>query len=98
MQSLYETHKYVTYPRTDSNYLTTDMASSLKERVASLGATPYKTHVVQLLKTDIKGGSHIINNAKVSDHHAIVPTEVRANLDALGAREKTSTYLSLNVI
>ncbi|UBH13312.1 DNA topoisomerase III [Macrococcus armenti] len=92
MQSLYETHKYVTYPRTDSNYLTTDMASSLKERVASLGATPYKAHVVQLLKTDIKGGSHIINNAKVSDHHAIVPTEVRANLDALGAREK-NVYL-----
>lgn len=92
MQSLYETHKYVTYPRTDSNYLTTDMASSLKERVASLGATPYKAHVVQLLKTDIKGGSHIINDAKVSDHHAIVPTEVRANLDALGAREK-NVYL-----
>lgn len=88
MQSLYETHKYVTYPRTDSNYLTTDMVSSLKERVASLGATPYKAHVVQLLKTDIKGGRNIINNAKVSDHHAIVPTEVRANLDALGAREK----------
>lgn len=88
MQSLYETHKYVTYPRTDSNYLTTDMISSLKERVASLGATPYKAHVVQLLKTDIKAGRNIINNDKVSDHHAIVPTEVRANLDALGAREK----------
>lgn len=88
MQSLYETHKYVTYPRTDSNYLTTDMESSLKERVASLGATPYKDQVVKLLKTHIKGSSHFINNAKVSDHHAIVPTEIRANLEALGAREK----------
>lgn len=88
MQSLYETHKYVTYPRTDSNYLTTDMESSLKERVASLGATPYKDQVVKLLKTPIKGGSHFINNTKVSDHHAIVPTEIRANLEALGAREQ----------
>lgn len=88
MQNLYESHKLVTYPRTDSNYLTTDMISTLKDRVASLSTTEYRTQVVELLKSPIKGSSHFINDAKVSDHHAIVPTEVRVNLDSLSGREQ----------
>ncbi|MGK0554960.1 DNA topoisomerase III [Macrococcus capreoli] len=88
MQSLYETHKLVTYPRTDSNYLTTDMVSTLKERVASLASTEYRAQVVELMKSPLKAGSHFVNDAKVSDHHAIVPTEVRVNLDSLSARER----------
>lgn len=88
MQSLYETHKLVTYPRTDSNYLTDDMVSGLKERVAALSGTEYKTFVVQLMKQLIKGNKHFVDNSKVSDHHAIVPTETKVRLDVLGAREK----------
>lgn len=88
MQSLYEQHKVLTYPRTDSNYLTTDMISSLKERVSSLSATPLKSHSVPLLKKEIRAGKHFVDNQKVSDHHAIVPTEVRPNMEQLSSREK----------
>ncbi|WP_414050778.1 DNA topoisomerase III [Macrococcus animalis] len=88
MQNLYESHKLVTYPRTDSNYLTTDMVSRLKDRVASLATTDYRAEVVELLKHPIKSSSHFINDSKVSDHHAIVPTEVRVNLESLSSRER----------
>lgn len=88
MQSLYEQHKVLTYPRTDSNYLTDDMVSSLKERVSSLSATSLKSYAVPLLKQQIKAGKHFIDNNKVSDHHAIVPTEVRPNMDQLSPREE----------
>lgn len=88
MQNLYESHKLVTYPRTDANYLTTDMVSTLKDRVSSLASTHYRAQVVALLKSPIKSGSHFINDAKVSDHHAIVPTEIKADLDNLSGREK----------
>ncbi|MCD8789848.1 DNA topoisomerase III [Mammaliicoccus sciuri] len=88
MQALYEQHKVLTYPRTDSNYLTDDMVSSLKERVSSLSATPLKSHAVPLLKKPIKVGKHFVDNKKVSDHHAIVPTEVRPNFDQLSPREQ----------
>ncbi|TDM12899.1 DNA topoisomerase III [Macrococcus lamae] len=88
MQNLYESHKLVTYPRTDANYLSEDMVPTLKDRVAALGATEYRQAVVQLLKAPIKGSRHFINDAKVSDHHAIVPTEVRANVSELSLRER----------
>ncbi|KAA1039677.1 DNA topoisomerase III [Macrococcus equipercicus] len=88
MQNLYESHKLVTYPRTDANYLTEDMVPTLKDRVAALGGTAYRQTVVELLKTPIKGSKHFINDAKVSDHHAIVPTEVRANVNELSLRER----------
>ncbi|KTT83973.1 DNA topoisomerase III [Mammaliicoccus sciuri] len=88
MQALYEQHKVLTYPRTDSNYLTDDMVSSLKERVSSLSAMPLKSHAVPLLKKPIKAGKHFVDNKKVSDHHAIVPTEVRPNFDQLSPREQ----------
>lgn len=88
MQALYEQHKVLTYPRTDSNYLTDDMVSSLKERVSSLSATPLKSHAVPLLKKPIRAGKHFVDNKKVSDHHAIVPTEVRPNFDQLSPREQ----------
>ncbi|WP_414047543.1 DNA topoisomerase III [Macrococcus equi] len=88
MQNLYESHKLVTYPRTDSNYLTTDMVNTLKDKVASLATTEYRSQVVDLMKSPIKVGGHFVNDAKVSDHHAIVPTEVRVNLDNLSPRER----------
>ncbi|GGB07965.1 DNA topoisomerase III [Macrococcus hajekii] len=88
MQNLYESHKLVTYPRTDANYLTEDMIPTLRDRVASLSATQYRPVVVDLIKTPIKGSKHFIDDTKVSDHHAIVPTEVKARLDDLTLRER----------
>src|SRR5699024_8388578 len=54
MQTLYEQHKVLTYPRTDSNYLTSDMVSSLKDRVSTLTATPLKSYAVPLIKKEIR--------------------------------------------
>lgn len=75
MQSLYE-KKLLTYPRTDSNYLTDDMAAILPERVRMLRCFDDMSAAVDWLLADgLNIDSRIINNAKVSDHHAIIPTE-----------------------
>ena len=72
MQSLYE-KKLLTYPRTDSNYLTDDMAAILPERVSMLRA--FNKSADDLLAMGLTIDNRIINNEKVSDHHAIIPTE-----------------------
>ena len=72
MQSLYE-KKLLTYPRTDSNYLTEDMASILTERVAQLAILD--EDINEIMPSELNIDSRIINNDKVSDHHAIIPTE-----------------------
>lgn len=76
MQSLYE-KKLLTYPRTDSNYLTEDMAGILDERVSMLRA--FGDFADEVLAEGLNIDSRIINNSKVSDHHAIIPTENIAN-------------------
>ncbi len=76
MQSLYE-KKLLTYPRTDSNYLTDDMATILPERVVQLAALG--GDIDEIMPVDLNIDSRIINNDKVSDHHAIIPTENIAN-------------------
>lgn len=73
MQSLYE-KKLLTYPRTDSNYLTEDMVAILPDRVKMLRFFN-EIAVDELLRNGLNIDSRIINNAKVSDHHAIIPTE-----------------------
>ncbi|QDW98202.1 DNA topoisomerase III [Staphylococcus agnetis] len=88
LQSLYERHKVLTYPRTDSNYLTTDMVGTLKERLQAVMGTEYKTYAQTLMKKQFTSRLSCINNQKVSDHHAIIPTEVRPYMDDLGASEK----------
>lgn len=87
VQSLYETHKVVTYPRTDSKYLTTDMQNTMKERLQAI--SDFNPQV----KTIIKNGSKVVlkkvfNNALVSDHHALIPTEQRANFAKLSSDEQ----------
>ncbi|MCR1797725.1 DNA topoisomerase III [Staphylococcus warneri] len=87
LQNLYERHKLVTYPRTDSNYLTTDMASTIKERLQALLATEYKENIRALMSQSYSTKMNIFNNQKVSDHHAIIPTEIRPDLSQLSNRE-----------
>lgn len=87
VQSLYEIHKVVTYPRTDSKYLTTDMQNTMKERLQAI--SDFNPQV----KTIIKNGSKVVlkrvfNNALVSDHHALIPTEQRANFAKLSSDEQ----------
>ena len=87
LQHLYERHKLVTYPRTDSNYLTHDMVDTIQERLRAILATDYKSHVRDLISKSFSSKMHIFNNQKVSDHHAIIPTEVRPSIEQLSQRE-----------
>ncbi len=82
-QALYERHKLITYPRTDSRYLTHDMPGKVREAIASLAGEPLHSLAQPLLAQDaLTKSSRIYNDAKVSDHHAIIPTGKRipANL------------------
>ncbi|KMY53022.1 DNA topoisomerase III [Bacillus sp. FJAT-27231] len=88
MQKLYEQHKLVTYPRTDSRYLSSDMADTLKERVEAVEINPYAKFAAKVKKNGIKPNKSFINDAKVSDHHAIVPTEQTAILSDLSDKER----------
>lgn len=88
LQNLYERHKLVTYPRTDSNYLTDDMVETFKERLQALLATEYKEAVRPLVNKTFSPKMGIVNNQKVSDHHAIIPTEIRPNMNDLSQREQ----------
>lgn len=87
IQNLYESHKVLTYPRTDSNYLTDDMVDTIKERLYALLATDYKSQVKSLLGQSYSSKMRIFKNHKVSDHHAIIPTEVRPDMQSLSNRE-----------
>lgn len=88
MQKLYETHKLVTYPRTDSRYITTDIVSTLTERLKSIAVGPYAKPVQDVLKSRINVTNRFVDNSKVSDHHAIIPTEQFVNLSALSTEER----------
>src|SRR5205807_9988415 len=76
-QALYERHKVITYPRTDSRALPEDYIETVKQTLKSLAATPYGTFAGKILKEDwVKPNKRIFNNAKVSDHFAIIPTSL----------------------
>ncbi|KQC06092.1 MAG: DNA topoisomerase III [Candidatus Cloacimonas sp. SDB] len=87
-QNLYERHKLITYPRTDSRYITSDITKTLLQRLQRIYIPPYKHLVEQLLKNPLNLTKHLVNDKKVTDHHAILPTEQRVNLAELTADEK----------
>lgn len=89
MQKLYEVHKIVTYPRTDSRHITDDIVPTLPERLKSISTGPYATAARSILRGgSIKTTKRFVDNAKVSDHHAIIPTEQYVNLSALDYEER----------
>lgn len=88
VQNLYERHKLVTYPRTDSRYLPQDMVSTLKERVEAVEVRPYTPFAAKILRQGIKSSKSYVNDAKVSDHHALVPTEQTPILNDLSDKER----------
>jgi DNA topoisomerase III len=88
LQKLYEQHKVVTYPRTDSRYLTTDMMSTMADRLQGM-VSGYKEEVRPLLANNGRVlAKRVFNNEKVTDHHAIIPTEQRLNLSDLDSDER----------
>ncbi|MDR3314835.1 MAG: DNA topoisomerase III [Oscillospiraceae bacterium] len=90
MQSLYETHKLVTYPRTDSRYIPQDVAPSLPERLRAVAVGQYREKAQALLRQKCST-RYLVNDAKVTDHHAIIPTEESANFTRL-SREEGQIY------
>ena len=88
MQRLYENHKVLTYPRTDSRYLTTDMVGTLAERLKACAVDPYKKMALKLSRQNIKGNKSFVDNSKVSDHHAIIPTEQFVQLEHMSNEER----------
>ena len=88
MQRLYENHKLLTYPRTDSRFITTDVVATIPERLRAVAFGEYRVAAESILKTTIKGNKNFVDNSKVSDHHAIIPTEEKGNLANLNNDEK----------
>lgn len=88
MQRLYENHKVLTYPRTDSRYLTTDIVPTLKERLKACAVGPYSKIAGRLSMQKLQANKSFINDSKVSDHHAIIPTEQFVQLDHMSNEER----------
>ncbi|TLS35379.1 DNA topoisomerase III [Pseudalkalibacillus caeni] len=88
MQKLYEHHKLVTYPRTDSRYLSSDIVSTLKERLQACSVQPYRKYASKVLQQPIMANKSFVDDSKVSDHHAIIPTEQTPVLSSLSDKER----------
>ena len=88
MQRLYEHHKVLTYPRTDSRYIGADIVPTLKERLAACNIGPYRKYIPALLKAPIRTSKAFVDDKKVSDHHAIIPTEEFVQLEHMSSEER----------
>ena len=88
MQRLYENYKLLTYPRTDSRYISSDILPTIPDRLKGISVGEYRAYADRLLKQGVKGNKSFVDNSKVSDHHAIIPTEEKLNLGILSSEEK----------
>ena len=88
MQSLYEHHKVLTYPRTDSRYIGTDIVPTIKERLKACNIGPYRKYIPELLKKPLKTSKAFVDDKKVSDHHAIIPTEEYVQMEHMSNNER----------
>ena len=87
-QTLYE-KKFITYPRTSSRHLSTGIAAELRQHVAAVNFGPYAKFCAEILsKNNLKLSSRHVDDKKVSDHHAVIPTTERVNPSALAPDEK----------
>ncbi len=88
MQRLYENYKALTYPRTDSRYLTEDIVPTLDERLRAVAKGDFAPLVADIRKNRRPIAKACVNNAKVTDHHAIIPTEQGADMMSMSGEEK----------
>ena len=87
-QRLYEEHKALTYPRTNSRFLTGDMVAEIKPTTEYIGRNAqYEAASKYVLSLDSLPLGRVVNDAKVQDHHAIIPTNSEHNLSKMGADE-----------
>lgn len=88
MQKLYEQHKVLTYPRTDSRFLSSDIVSTIPERLKACGIGEYRQLANKILTKPIKANKSFVDDSKVSDHHAIIPTEGYVNYSSFSDKER----------
>ena len=88
MQRLYENHKVLTYPRTDSRYIGKDVAETLKERLKACSVGPYRKTAGKLINQTLRINKSFVDDSKVSDHHAIIPTEQYVQLEHMTSDER----------
>lgn len=88
LQSLYERHKLVTYPRTDSRYISSDIVPTLQGRLKSIATGEYSLLVKPLLGKTLKPTKRFVDDSKVTDHHAVIPTDQFVQLSALDVDER----------
>ncbi|PEP82427.1 DNA topoisomerase III [Bacillus toyonensis] len=88
MQKLYEQHKVLTYPRTDSRYISSDIVGTLPERLKACGVGEYRPLAHKVLQKPLKPNKSFVDDSKVSDHHAIIPTEGYVNFSSFTDKER----------
>lgn len=88
MQRLYENHKVLTYPRTDSRYIGKDIVPTIKERLKACSVGPYRKLAGALINRPISVNGSFVDDKKVSDHHAIIPTEQFVQLEHMTNEER----------
>jgi len=87
-QRLYEDHKALTYPRTNSRFLTGDMVAEIRPTTEHIGRNPqYEPAARYVLGLESLPLGRVVNDAKVQDHHAIIPTNSEHDLAKMGSDE-----------
>lgn len=88
-QSLYDTHNILSYPRTDSTVIGNEHVAGLPTILSAISAvSEYKTFADDINSKGMKTTDRMVNNKGLSDHHAIIPTEVSPNMTKLSTEEK----------
>lgn len=88
MQRLYENHKVLTYPRTDSRYISRDIVPTIKDRLQAVAVGPYRHAAGKVMRVQVSANAPFVNDKKVSDHHAIIPTEQFVQLEHMSHEER----------
>src|SRR5699024_9404588 len=88
MQQLYERYKMLTYPRTDSRVITSDIVPTLQDRIKACGVAEYARVAKKLMNKQFRLPRSVVNDKQVTDHHAIIPTEEQADVNLLGNNER----------
>lgn len=92
-QDLYEKRKLITYPRTDSRYISDDMKSDVSKTMNNLNMPPFDRYINEIINEPLKFTSRIVNNKKITDHHAIIPTDKVNAIKNLTKDEKMVYYI-----
>lgn len=87
-QSLYETHKILSYPRSESEVIGTEHVKQLKPTLQAINIEPFSTFVQWILDDGVKTTNRMVNDKKLTDHHAIIPTEQKPDLSRLSEPER----------